>query len=426
VSKIDAVYLFLLTLALPMDWFAPTGLAFREFGAKPAVILMVLASLLIILKSPSGALQLTPSQTRIFRPLALTLLTGSIAFFVNILMRESLFGRVKNPVVQFVGQSGLYAAFLLVIVAHGFYLRTPARREFIIKSMVPVALIYLAALLADATGFLTHANGLLALFHTETVLVDARPSGLFSEPSYFGAFAGLYGTPLVLGYGAGPRIVRVVLGAVLFAASLAIHAKTFLPVIILQLLALLFCQSRRRSRAFYTTAILGPIFATVFMIISNSALDFQANLSSATRFGSTITCLRASFAGYGVAGIGFGQFHFFYRPEFAPSYLLSSSEALATMAPSASSRASAFNLYARLLLETGVIGLGAFLLAIFRTLNHKGRKWTPHAEFGMLISAGSLGFFMTQDPLFLPSLALGIALILGERRIPSPVVISVI
>ncbi|WP_263409888.1 O-antigen ligase family protein [Terriglobus tenax] len=421
----DATYVFLLMLLLPMDWFAPTGALLREFGAKPAVPLMVLASLALIAKAPGYYLRLTPSETRIARPLAVTLLLGSAAFFLNMLLRWSAFGREKNPAVQFVGQGGLYAAFLLVVVVHQRYFQVEARRKLAMRMLAPVALVYLAAVFADALGLLSHSHGLLALFRSEAGYDDVRPAGLLSEPSYFGAFAGMYGTPLMFVRMGRKRWPYVTLGILLFLASLLIRAKTFLPVIAAQFLVLLLCRKRPgKSRLIPATiGLVALVLIAMFLVVSNSALDLQENLSSAMRFGSALLCLRASLAGYGLTGIGFGQFHFFYRPEFAPSFLMNSYEALSSMAPGAASRASAFNLYARILLEAGVGGLATFLLAMYRVIKEARIGWSFQAEFGILIVVGSLGFLLTQDSLFLPSLAMGVAFLSGLRaslQIPQP------
>src|SRR5204863_5487518 len=51
------LYLFLVLVLLPIDWFAPTGELLREFGAKPATLLLTFGGLygLIIARRRRGA-----------------------------------------------------------------------------------------------------------------------------------------------------------------------------------------------------------------------------------------------------------------------------------------------------------------------------------------------------------------------------------
>jgi hypothetical protein len=149
------------------------------------------------------------------------------------------------------------------------------------------------------------------------------------------------------------------------------------------------------------------------------------NLSSAMRFGSTITAINAAIAGYGVTGVGLGQFHFIYAERFMPKFLLLSSEAVTQLSSAAEQRASTFNLFARYWIETGLLGLFLFL-ALLRYLFKMARADRgPGSLIGALLIATSLGFLLTQDPYCYPPLMLGCALVLGahtHRSLQSAVV----
>ena len=134
------------------------------------------------------------------------------------------------------------------------------------------------------------------------------------------------------------------------------------------------------------------------------------------RFGSNLLALNVATSGYGLVGIGFGQFHFFYTPEFSPKFLLLSNEAIAQMYQVVDSRASTFSLPLRILLETGIGGLFLSVLFIYRIFSRFYNSKDPSTQVGLLFLAGSLSFLFTQDSYCLPSLAFGLALIVTEKK----------
>jgi hypothetical protein len=151
-----------------------------------------------------------------------------------------------------------------------------------------------------------------------------------------------------------------------------------------------------------------------YVIIANSALDMQENLSSIMRIGATVLALNVARSGYAITGIGFGQFHFFFRPGFAPSFLYRSTEVASQFSPSIESRASTYNIYVRILLETGFIGLILFMRMLYRIM--KSARNDPRLEtyYGMLLLASSLGFLLTQDTYYYPPLVIGLSIVLGS------------
>jgi hypothetical protein len=150
----------------------------------------------------------------------------------------------------------------------------------------------------------------------------------------------------------------------------------------------------------------------------------QENLSSAMRIGSTMTALSACLAGYGITGVGFGQFHFMYLQRFMPRFLLLSTEALVEMSSTTQSRASTFNVFARYWIETGLVGLVLFLALLRRLFTMAKQDRQTASLAGMLLIATSLGFLLTQDPYCYPPLLLGSALVLGAHNDPSAYVPS--
>ncbi len=413
-------YIFLLLLTLPMDWFAPTGNLLREFGAKPAAPLLVIGSLLLLVFHPETVCKLNKQTYRAVVCLGIILGLGFLAFLINLALSWSDFGRAKNPITQFLAQSALFAAFSLCVIAQAQFFRDIRWRSFALAILPTVVFIHLLIFVLEATGVLSHAHGWLFLFRTEGSATIDRPSGLMSEPSYFGTFAALYGLPL-LAIKTKPNKVfwHRALAGVLFAAAILIRAKTFIPVMGFGCAALMWHQGRAALRVKYI--FLGIIVLSVFlyMIISNAALDMQENLSSVNRIGSTELALNVARGGYGLTGVGFGQFHFFYLEKFAPNFIFASQEAQEQMTGSIESRASTYNLYARLLVETGILGLITFSYFIIQLLLKTKKDYRATTMFGLLLTGGSLGFLLTQDTYLYPPLVVGLALLLASTGDPS-------
>lgn len=409
----NRAYIFFLFLILPLDWFAPTGKMLREFGAKPSAPLLVLGSILIFLAQPVNTLRLDKATYRTACLLIFVCFLGTASFWINLACSWSGFGREKNPITQFIAQAALFAAFSIVVVIHAGYFKNSQYRSFALSTLPAVVIIQLTLFILDAVGVVSHAHGLLSLFRIGGGFEMDRPSGLMSEPSYFGAFAAMYGLPLLMIGPAHKRLLRGLLAGILFVAAILIRAKTFIPVLVLEFMVFLWWRGRAVFRLRYIALAIVLVVASAFVIISNATFDLQENLSSVDRFGSTQLALNVADAGYGFTGIGFGQFHFFYRPEFAPNYIFSSEEAQAQMTGSIESRASTYNLYIRILVETGILGLAAFSFLIFKLLRDAKADKRQATLFGMLIVAGSLGFLLTQDTYFYPPLAVGIAILLG-------------
>jgi hypothetical protein len=147
---------------------------------------------------------------------------------------------------------------------------------------------------------------------------------------------------------------------------------------------------------------------------STAANDLDENLSTVMRIGSTAMSMNIVTSGYGLTGIGFGQFHFFYTPRFAPDFLFLSQEALDQFSHASPQRASTYNLLSRMLVETGVAGFLIFFGSIAAILWRRRLAMDDATRVGMLFIFGSIGFLTTQDTYCYPPLALGLALTLGR------------
>jgi hypothetical protein len=408
-------YLFALLVLLPIDWFGPTGKLLREFGAKPAVLLLTLGSLVILLTQPVSTIRFPKSTARAGFLLGTILILGLTGFWVNLVFSWSSFDRAKNPVIQFVAQAAIFAAFALAVLAHARLFEDPKARSQLIGALPWAALVHLSVILLEALGLVSNSSGWLSLFRTDQSIYIGRPSGLMSEPSYFGAGAAILGIPLLLIRDWRHRFWARALAIALFVFAIIIRAKTFVPVTLGQFVVYLWMRGRKavtvRNLVFASSLLL----ISLFMVVSNAALDLSENLSTVMRVGSTALALNAAAQGYCVPGIGFGQFHFFYSEKFAPAFMAASSEALQEMSWSTDMRASTYNLFVRLLLECGIAGLMLFLFLLFNAMSFARKDTEPATVFAMLLVAGSIAFLCTQDSYFYPPLAVGLAVLLGRR-----------
>jgi hypothetical protein len=197
----------------------------------------------------------------------------------------------------------------------------------------------------------------------------------------------------------------------LFASSILIGAKTVVVVAGAQ--AMYFVLSRTRSLATGVAGVgtlLAVVGCAIYFIQAYSALDVRENLSSADRLGSALLASNVATHGYALPGIGFGQFHFFYRERFAPDFLYLSKEASLQLNPDAGNRASTYNFYLRVLLETGLTGFIVLMLALKKLWSVQTSR---SQAFIPVLFAGALGFLMTQDTYFYPPLVFAGALLMS-------------
>jgi len=403
-------------LLLPIDWFYPTGMLFREGGAKPDIPLLVCGSVLILLLKPTYFLHMNIIVYQTGLLLIGIFMLGSVAFWINCLFTWSGYEYAKNPITQFITQSTLFFLFTMAVVTHANLLRFLEWRMFLLKTIPVVVIIHMSIFFLEYWQLLSVGHGPLSLFRTITTY--ERPSGLMSEPSYFGAFVGMYGTVLVLIRSVPQYKLRCILGILLFVCAVLTDAKTFIPVSVCALAVAVWQHPKSLLRIRYVPIAIVFLAVCSYVIVSRSALDVQENYSSAMRLGSSVLALNVARHGYAVTGIGFGQFHFFYKPSFAPSFLVATNESSIQFSSSIEYRASTFNYYVRLLLETGLVGLIMLLYMLYRIMRAARYDFRPESLLGMLLLAGSLGFLFTQDTYFYPPLVIGLALVLGSIADP--------
>jgi len=408
-----AFFVLAILVLLPIDWFSVTGEPLREVGAKPAILLMILTSLWIFFKRfLFNSTFRFPSV--VFGEFILILFLGLFAFFISVSTDKVDFGYFKKPLIQFVSQASLLAAFFFVIFVMSFYFRDANHRSLVVRLLPWAALLHLTVFILEAIGLLHDNAGWLLLFRVDGGAIE-RSTGLMSEPSYFGIMAALFGMPLIL-MGIYKTILYRILGWGLLFCAYSISAKSMFMVMAFQLA--IYILFRWKQLSFFKIAIifLGFIIAGAYMATERKVFNLEENMSSANRFGSTLLAINLASNGYCISGVGTGQFHFFFKEKFAPSFLLLSKEARMQFKRSAHSRASTYNLFVRLLVESGLLGLLFFLDIIRRALKKSRFSVDATSQLGIMLVSGSIGFLMTQDTYFYPPLALGLALTLSSSK----------
>jgi hypothetical protein len=376
----------------------------------------MLAASLILLCSHWRSLvhAIPPASFRVLSIFCGIFLCGFVAFLLNLVFAWSRFGEAKDPVTQFAAQTLLLLVVPFIILTHAELLASARWRDYVLQVLPWAAMLHLVFIVLNAMQWLDPASLPLSLFRNSST--STRISGLMSEPSYVGTLAALYGLPLLLLRPRRRQPMRIVIALLLFAMAIYANAKTVIPVSACGLLGYLWYSGTPLLTPRRVTAALCLAGISTAIILRNSTFDLQDNLSSAMRFGSTLTALNASVSGYGLTGVGIGQFHFMFVPRFMPRFLLLSTEALVEMSSAAEQRASTYNLFARYWIETGIVGLllfMAFLRHLFKVAREDHR---PASLLGALLIATSLGFLLTQDPYCYPPLMLGAALILGAHN----------
>jgi len=403
------ILLLVILVLLPIDWFAPTGLLLREAGAKPLNLFLLICMLaLCVGGKPVFFARVYPSIS-LQTYLAGIVFCGTVAFLINIAFMPSVPLSDRSQVFQYISQTVMLLLFMAGLQTLIYFFGDTAMRQRVMGLLPLAASLHLLFYALEGLQIFSQgAPGMLALFRNEQGLID-RPSGLMSEPSYYGTFAAMYAIPLVI-FGGQHKILKRILAIALLATALLIHAKTLFVVLGAQLLYLATARKSPTMRAMFGTILVAVVLAVIYMIMNGATPNLDENLSSIMRLGSNVLALNVATEGYGLIGVGTGQFHFMYRPEFAPDYLFLSQEAVDQIYEVSGRRASTFNWPLRLLVESGLPGLFLASLMLLRVFWSLRRTTDRITQTGLCFVAGSLGFLMTQDTYALPSLAFGLAL----------------
>jgi len=409
-------YVLLVLVLLPLDYFAPTAAVFREFGAKPATLLLTLGGVCGLCFVRSRRSAGNSFEFAAFIVFAAWLALGFLAALTNFMAGWSEGHSDRSPLGQLLAQAAIVGVCGIAVIGNIRLTVAFPVLPLVARYLPPVVLFHLAIFGLNAAGVLSDSALPLSLFRVGVVENIRRPTALFTEPSYFGTFAATYGTALLcLSVSPGRKLFYALLALALFVSSIAIGAKTFVVVLGAQALYYVLHRTRSLASALAGALVLSIVsVCAIYFIVTYSALDVRENLSSADRLGSAVLATNVALHGYALPGIGFGQFHFLYRDQFAPDFLFLSRGASLALSSDADFRASTYNFYLRVLLETGLTGFIIFAIAIKKLWDV---PLSGNLAFVAAIFAGALGFLMTQDTYFYPPLVFATALILGVMEL---------
>lgn len=417
------IFIILLAFILPIDFLSPTATLFREFGAQPVNILVLIVGIIL---SPNAFKQGWKNQRFFSRKYfligMLLLISGGFIGFIasSAFWHYTVFGN-KSTIMQFILQGALITCLPISLIITRYYFSNDNVLNLFFKSMRWAAVVHFCFFIFDYIGLIGNGDWFYSMFRTVDYSTNLRPSGLFSEPSYYGVAVCLYFPFIVLGIFGKRFSVKLFWSIVLIIALVSLYlsgSRTGIIAIIIQLLVWVLLT--RRSRIF-KLAIFVIFFASVAFYSTqriNGGNEFD--LSSIMRAGSMLLSINVAMNGWVWSGIGFGQFHFFYVPYFAPNFLFLSDEAWSFFNGTSEYRAHTFNLFTRILLETGVIGFVGWILFCRSLVIPNRRKLNTglNKREQMLILASIGGGFLlfSQDfYLYLPFYIL--LVIFGQSRL---------
>ena len=394
------IALVLLLMSLLIDGLPAGAAVLREFGARLANFLLVIAWMTLIVRRLSGGRALGVKWHEAY--LLVAVLAGAPLLNLPVALMQSPVG-AHLALVDWMKQ------FLML----GWALVSFCIWKRIVAGMDPrryCALIAISALLpvlAFILEYIDRSGTTVAVLDIFRMKRDVRPSSLATEPSIYGAYIAFI-WPLLLYYSlAGGRVLgrlaaRIFLVVALVTALMS-GARTFAVVLLLQLLYFFYwaIERQRGWGARIRSLLLAVCFtaAAVLVLAARlmSVVDIARNESDITRIGDTVTGINVAVA-HPLVGVGIGEFGNFFA-QYAPAFALRSIEVEKDIAGSAEYRASTFNMFVRLSVEFGIPLGVTFAYLVLRPII-KAPKWTTGERFVLyaaLSAVGGVGFWMSQD-----------------------------
>jgi hypothetical protein len=143
---------------------------------------------------------ISKEQFKTQKYLLIIFIWGAIAFIVNLPLTEPILNSERSTYFQFIAQSGMLIFFILTIQILIILFKKDQIRNYVIHAIPTAAFIHLLIFIIEYLfSSYSPVSDLLLQFRNENGLIE-RPSGLMSEPSYYGVFAALFGFPLIIYY----------------------------------------------------------------------------------------------------------------------------------------------------------------------------------------------------------------------------------
>lgn len=419
----------ILFLLMPIDAFVPGAAVLREFGGRPFNIFLLAVILAAAVAAPAGLFDFKWRKGEFFGFLAIFAGFGISTFYF---LMVQIWGAPstdvqRTPLYSFISQFLVLASAILFLL----YLRRffekygPAALGAFPQVCLWVSVVHLfffgIHVLAIGGLDIGLITGFMNWIRPEAG--SERAFGLMSEPSYWGAFVA-YSWPILFFCfrSPGERVVARLMAAVLIGTAIFIGARTLIGIVFIQVLIVVFAS--RISKAFklflfFVSAIVG----LAVLIGTTDTFAVSDNLSSAMRLGSALLGVNVA-AAHGLTGVGIGQFHYYFVPQYAPDFLFLSEEAAFIFNGLGDFRASTFNFFVRLVVELGVLGLIGYIWLIVSAGIGVFRLSDKRLRSGLgLAYVGALSFWLTQDSfLYSPAIlfmAFGLSIAGGRAYEPS-------
>jgi hypothetical protein len=397
IANVALVLLFASTL---IDGFPPGAAVLREFGARPANFLLVIAWLVLLVR-------------RLMRGAGVGLKTHEAYLLVAIFVGAPL---LNIPVA--LAQSSVGARLAMIDWVKQFLMLGWGLTSYLIwKRIVTgidtgrycalISISVVVPVLAFLLEYFDSSGTVKSFLQFFRIGHNPRASSFATEPSLYGAWIAFV-WPLVLFYSMrGGRALRRFAARVLLAVALITAlmsgARTFAVVLMLQLLYVCYWAIQRqrgwgsRIRLLLLALCITLGAAAVLAGKLMSTTDLTSNESDITRVGDTVTGINVALA-HPLVGVGIGEFGNFFA-QYAPSFALRSIEVDQLIAGQAQYRASTFNMFVRLCVEFGIpLGI-AFTIFILRPVV-KAPKWStgePFVPYAAVSAVGGAGFWLSQD-----------------------------
>ena len=425
ISLSRQIFIMSLAFIMPMDWFSPTGLLLREFGSQPVNVLVLIAGLISapnVLLQKGGLQKILSSEKYFFIGVFLLIGGGVLGYLSSLAFWDYPTLGNKTPSLQFFLQGALLACLPIAILIIRHYLSHENAINLFIKCMRWAAVVHVCFFFIDYIGIVGDGDWFYSMFRTDDYSTAMRPSGLFSEPSYYGVAICIYFPFVILGIIKQHFPAKIFWAGVLAIAFISLVLSGSRTGMISAVIQIFVWSILSRDYRLLKLALFSMVAAVAAVYLAQRISIDGANgfdLSVIMRVGSTLLSLNVAIDGWMWTGIGLGQFHFFYLPAYAPDFLFLSDEAWSLFNGVSEYRAHTFNLFTRILLETGVIGFFGWVLfcrSIVIPKKLKQKEFSQRDKLLIIASVGA-GFLLSSQDFYLYLPFYILLTVIGQSRL---------
>lgn len=395
------VAIWFLFASLLLDGFPPGADALREFGARPANFLLIVALIALVvrrrMRGYAPSIGLKDSYVLLVVLFCVPLINLPVTIF-------QAGGAATAVLIDWTKQ---YLMFLWGITSYYLWKAIVGRigrdRYCALQclgAVLPVVFFFLEYF--DASGT---TRDVLNLFRFKR---DLRPSSFATEPSIYAAWIAFV-WPIVFYSARSLRGGRVRIGAwlllvMMVASGYLSHARTFAVILMLQLIYVGYWVVQRRQawgkrvRSLLFTLCITSVAVLILVGRLATLVDVSDNKSNLARLAYTVTGIRVAIA-HPLVGVGIGQFGNFFA-RYVPEFALAIREVRQHAFGMSQFRASTFNLFVRFACEFGFpIGILLSALVVSPVIRApRAATKDPFLLFAALSAVGGIGFWLSQDP----------------------------